>query len=859
MKAIFLLAFKNLTSRPGRSFSCALGIALGLAVVMAVITVDRNTLLTQRTLRSLPYGEPDVEIRPKRPVPGAAQGARRRLESEKGLREIAALFFQACTVRTVRGKSADLPVAALDRRAAAGFHAYRVQQGSDLSFEDAPELLLSPKAAKRLGVAPGDAVRVRAALPVRRVCRDGKLLPRPAKRNGAPPSELDFRVQGILAEEHLGLGFRAVMSFDQGLRLFEGLYVLPLFWARLAPGTDLDTLRARLRDGFTVEKPFEEALVGESPEEKAFRNGVRACAVLSLLLGLFIIFNAMSMSLVERIRQIGLLRALGLTRGGLTLLFLAEGFLLTAAGGILSVGLTAGIVYFLKVNRITTLGFGRPLEILEIPWTDLAGVLLLGTVFALLGAIHPVGKAARLSVIQALRRGAVAFESRPLRGAGRHLFLLYVLLLPAAYLLMTPVLTGRYLDLFLLVFNAGVIAAAVMALLLFFPPLLRLGAVLLLRPFTALFPVTGRVARWAVGASRFRLFSTVSGLTLVSAAILVIASVTASLRSETEAFADRALSRTLFVRAGKPGAISTQALQNAAGSEAVVFNLTGSIRAPFPVRGMDANKLARLPAFQDRPDVVEALATGKGILLSPRLAKSYGYRTGDTVRLSTPEAGMQEFTVAEITDAVGFYPDDRSFAVLGQGMLTACFCVSPDPGLRWAILLPEGRDPSELAARLEARLGDCGRVISGPALRTEYLEDLDRNFAIFKVIAALVALLSGVSILNSLWIAVMERRRETALFRVVGLTPGQLKGMLFLEAYTMGALGGFFGLLLGVPVSWIAVTGLRRIAYLELTPVFPPLLLAAVFLGTVLLSLAASILPAFRQSGPDMMEAVKYE
>lgn len=860
MRAIFLIALRNLIYRPGRSISCSLGIALGLAIVMAVLIVDHNTLITPASLNPQPYGEPDIEIKPLRPQPDPEKILLQKswLEDRDSLSDLSSLFFDDCSVRTISGIVEELTLCAMDKRAAGGFDAYRIDEGGDLDFHGPPTVLLSRRAAQKLNVELGDVIRIWLSIPMRRICQDGKLinkLRRDAKRS---PLILDFKVSGILTETNLGLRNIAIVSFSRGLELLNGGYVLPIFWAKIAPGFDLDYVQAEMKDKFSVSKPFKRALVGQSMEEKAFRNGVRVCALLSLLLGLYIIFNSMSISLVERIRQIGLLRAMGLTRRGLAALFLGEGVLLSLMGCIISVGLTAAIVYYMQDKKITTLGFGRPLEILEIPYGQLAVIMALGVFFSLLGVVYPLGKASSLSVIQAIRKGVVEYERRPFKGVGLVLFCIFVVSIILAYLALPSMLSGRLLELFLLIVYMSAGVALVIGLLLLFPALLHFCTFAVLAPMRRLFHVTGRLAQSSLQTARLRVFSTVSGLALVFAALYLISSITDSLMSETETWSDQNLLRTVIVRTDVRGGEKEKALRKMEGVQGVL-NLSARIRCPFHVRGVDPNALLDYGPLEGRTDLAPRLEEEKWIIISNRLAQTYGYEVGQAVKLSTPEADLQAFKILMISDAYGFYPDDRSFAVISEAKMDSYFCVTAKSGDRWSLHLEDGVQPERVKEQLESRFGSHASITLGRDLKEEYLEDLSANFSIFKVISVLVMLLAGLSILNSLVIAVVERRRETALFRVVGLTPGQLKGILLMEATGLGFLGGLFGLLLGIPLTCITVESIKKISYLDLAMSFNTGTILATLLGSMAVSVAASIYPMLRQSATDLMEAVKYE
>src|SRR5690606_1729723 len=138
--------------------------------------------------------------------------------------------------------------------------------------------------------------------------------------------------------------------------------VQPIYWARLAPEAIYQDVREDLKASFVVDKP-KGALVGERVDQRAFRKSIRIAACLSLLLGLFVIYNAFSLSLVERVREIGLLRALGLTGTEIAAAVVIEGLLLSVAGAALGLVLSLGVVDVMRRIGITTLGYGKPLAI----------------------------------------------------------------------------------------------------------------------------------------------------------------------------------------------------------------------------------------------------------------------------------------------------------------------------------------------------------------------------------------------------------------------------------------------------------------------------------------------------------------
>ena len=96
----------------------------------------------------------------------------------------------------------------------------------------------------------------------------------------------------------------------------------------------------------------------------------------------------------------------------------------------------------------------------------------------------------------------------------------------------------------------------------------------------------------------------------------------------------------------------------------------------------------------------------------------------------------------------GFYPDDRTYAVISEEKMESYFCVAPDPGTRWSLYLDDKASAGAIQSELARRLGDRARITTGLEKKKEYVDDLSQSFAIFNVISTLVALLSGVSILK---------------------------------------------------------------------------------------------------------------
>ncbi|HTE06856.1 MAG TPA: FtsX-like permease family protein, partial [Planctomycetota bacterium] len=593
MRLVLLLAARHLFFRPGRTLLSALGIAMGIATVVAVLTVDHNTLLSQQARRIPDDPGADLLIQPLQFTPESMQSleaglrardflhgvtafstARRTLAALPGAPSGAAAAARATDARAAGGEAGGDPareipgveVMAVEPGASAFHHAYTVADGRDLdATSDAPQLLLSAALAERMALRPGDAVDLFEP-PARRGpttrCVGGKLVvvAPPRRAPTGEPERFTFTVVGVLAPTRLGyVKDRVIIGLAQGSALL-GADLDPRFWADLDTAqSDFLGAEAKLREGFTVFQP-RRALAGLSPEEAAFRSGVRLCGFLALFLGLYIIFNTMSMSLVERVRQIGLLRALGLTRGRLFLVFLVEGLVLALLGAGLSVAIAERIVHAMVALRITTLGFGQPLEIVEVPWGPVLGVMAAGVLFSLLGIVYPFLRAAGLSVIDALRRGVIALSDDPFTGARRSVLLGLLALVPVAWFVGAPSEGALAEPLWKAFVMSIALVAVALAVPLLLPGLLPGLASALLAPLRGPSIV---LARSTIRSARHRVFATVSGLMLVFAAVFVVVSVLEGLKADTRDFAARALAGRLYVKTTPEGAERIDGLRHA--------------------------------------------------------------------------------------------------------------------------------------------------------------------------------------------------------------------------------------------------------------------------------------------------------
>jgi len=865
---VFLMAWRHLVFRPGKTIASVLGIAVGIATVVSVLVVDHNTLLTQDAGRPKVDPEADLLIQPDLTSPLELDQVRDDLAASGMVSGVSAFVNGTLSLRQDGQTKAGVELMGIEASAALDHGAYVLADGVDLDYDSPkPQLLLSARLAERAGIAVGDFVELIEPPPSRAPiihCVDGELVSEPAPRRGrrqqreAQPHP--FEVVGILAGTRLGFaGNRALTTFDTGLKTL-GRRGNVRFWADFdASSTDLPSVQRALSNRFVVMAP-KRSLAGLAPEEKAFRSGVRFCGFLALFLGLYIIFNTMSMSLVERVRSIGLLRALGLTRGRLGGVFVVEGLVLALLGAGLSLLLAFGIVSFMVEMKITTLGFGKPLVISEWPVLPVIAVLIAGVVFCLAGVLYPFLRASRLSVIDALRRGVIELSRDPFTGVRRSILVGLLAVVPVAWIVGAP--SDEYVPqpLYEAILLSFGLVGGCFAVLLLVPGLLAEMGRWFTLPFRG---AAANLARATLAAARHRVFGTVSGLMLVFTAVFLIVSVLESLKAETREFGERALSGRLFIQTSPEGGARIDALREFEAEFSTLLSLNAEVTSSFLIRGIESRQLSVGSLHRKQRDR-KAFTDERTIILSTRCADDLGKEVGDFVRLATRSSGLQDFEILAITDEYGFAPDNRVFGVVSAEVMLTYWCIDStglgDYFVAWSPGITEER-AEELRVAAAEILGEENLLDfrRGEEITAEYVSDLDRNFAIFYAILVLTILLAAVGILNAMVIAVMERRREIGLLRAVGLTGRQVASMLLMESGVMGLLGGLFGLLLGVPLAIFTAQALTSVSHLELAFAVSPRAMGAVLGGAILISVLAVLLPALRANQLKLSEVMRYE
>ena len=597
---------------------------------------------------------------------------------------------------------------------------------------------------------------------------------------------------------------------------------------------------------------------------RAFSLNLSALSLLALIVGMFLIYNTMTFSVVQRRGLIGALRVVGVTRREIFSLIVAEAALLgllgTAAGLLLGVALAQGLVR-LVTQTITDLYFVVSVRELTISGLGLLKGLGLGLGASLVAALAPALEATATQPRAVLNRSTL--EARSQRVVPWAAVAGVCLVLIGAGLLVLP---SRDL-----ILSFGGLFTIFLGCVLVTP----VAVVGLLRAVQLLVgtrtDIVGRLCIRSVLASLSRTAVAIAALMVAVSVTVGVGIMIESFRQTVAYWLENALQADIYV--APPSLVSrwnegtldpavVARLSAAPGVEAVSTYRRVSVESPtgrvqLVALQLDVGRYASYRFVEGRPEAVwAAFETERTVIVSEPYAYHHRLRVGGAVRLRT-DRGMQDFRVAGI---FADYGSDRGLVMMSRrtyeqfwhdrGVSSLGLWLSPD------------RDVTAMLASLRRLVGSTQEVEmrSNRSLRQASLEIFDRTFTITSVLHLLTTAVAFIGVLSALMALQLERERELGVLRATGFTPRQVWGLVTAQTGLMGLLAGLLALPVGLMLASVLVFVINRRSFgwtLELE-IMPGLLVQAVLLA-VLAALLAGMYPAFRMSRTSPALALREE
>lgn len=854
-RSFFRLGYRYLSRRPWQTLLMVVGIMLGVAVVVAV------DLANASASRAFDLSTEAVAGRATHQITGGPQGLEERVYTHLRLQGVveAAAPVVSSYISSPQLGGRPLQLLGVDPFAEAPFRDYLGQAGGgtasarpspaagDLtSFLTQPgAVFLSTGLAGRYGLEKGDAFTVESGGLSHPVFVAGLLEP-----------------VDSLSERALEALILADISTAQEITGRTGWLdridlILP------DPGTQLSQIEALLPPEALVQAV--EARSGAVAQmTAAFRLNLTALSLLALVVGMFLIYNTMTFSVVQRRALFGTLRCLGVTDREVFWMVILEALLVGILGSALGIGLGVllgqGAVQMVT-QTINDLFFVVTVRGVQIPASSLIKGGILGLVATLLTAAPPAREAASIPPRAALLRSSLESKTgRLLRSAAAAGLLLLVAGL-ALLAIPTRSLGISFASAFAAVVGFALLTPlATRWLMGFAGPL-----------FGRVWGALGRMAPRSVVASLSRTSIAVMALMVAISVSIGVSLMVSSFRSTVIAWLDQTLQGDVYISAPSLAGTAPSepvspevlaALNSWPGVERVDTLRSTTVDSPYGPLEITATDNHTVPLerfFLDQAGPAETLweRMGEGgVLVSEPLANRLELQVGERITLNT-ERGLQDFQI------LGVFYDYASTQGNVLMRLDTYRVAWDDPAITAAgVRLAEQQESDRIAREMEDALSQRQALVIRPnrVLREDVLAVFDRTFAITAALQMLATVVAFVGVLSALLSLELERQRERGILRAVGLTVRQMFGLIFLETGLMGAVAGLLAMPTGYVLAWILVYIINRRSFgwtLQMDISALPFIQA--FLVSLTAALLAGVLPAIRLSRKPVNDSIRYE
>lgn len=634
------ITLRHLRLNKGRTFLSVVGISLGVAVFISVQIAIHTAIDSFNATVDHVSGRANLQVTSS--GRGFPEETFLQVKKVRGVKAATPLVQFVCKIDEPVGEP--LYLLGIDVFSDQKFRDYQLDDSNeeDLQFlKDPQAIAITEKLAGRHGIKKGATLTLIAGSKRVRLTVTNLL-----KMEGPANSlEGNFGLMDIAAAqealEKVGLIDRIDLLIDKSVPFDEVERELK----RVIPG-GTEIRRAETRSG-QIEKMV-----------SAFHLNLTALSFISLVVGMFLIYNAISISIIQRRREIGILRSIGMTRTQTLGLFLCEAGLIGSLGSLIGLGMGIGLakaMLHLVSRTITALYILVKAEHLVLSPTILVEGFGLGLLASFLSAIGPAREASRIAPREALAMGTLETKVKThlkvftLIGVG-------LLLLSFLFALQKPVyqkpLFGFLSALLIVVGVSFMIPSSTFFLNRALSPLLRI-----------LLGIEGKLANRYIHDSLARTVITIAALMTALSMLISISIMILSFRKTVDLWVEQSINGDVFIF---PGSYSLT------GYSALLPNEVSKELPSLPgVRAVDSFKVLEVQ-YRGEPCLIGSVdgqvflhlkvvrftrgnprliltqfAEGRGVIVSESFSLRHRVEAGDRIRLNTAR-GEREFPVAGV-------------------------------------------------------------------------------------------------------------------------------------------------------------------------------------------------------------------
>jgi putative ABC transport system permease protein len=794
MRGFVPYSWRGLVARPARSVLTTFGIAIGVAVLVAALATSAGLDASiERTVASM-AGRADLRVAAFAET-GLSDATLQALDAVPGV----ALTAPAIERRAFLGSAPGHPIATepvtvlgIDPTREPRVRDLVVVRGDPLPATGDAGALVTERLAATEGLTLGSELSILGS--------------------GAP---VKISVTGILAGDGPALGSSGrsvvlplatahrLLVADGGQPAEDGLHGITRVDIVLATGSDPGAVTGAIEAALLTE-PYVLSAPGDvAASMRASTADIRALmallASITLFASAFLVLNATSMTVVERIRELGLLRAAGATRGQLVRIVEVQALLLGSAGSLL--GVVAGAALALLVAAWLGAVGSVTLDAPEVSAPILLAGLAVGILVTLVAALEPARRAASVSPVTALRaRSDAAAGARARVGW----LIVVVVAVGAMAILVLPTTAASPMGPALAVATYALMLLGILVTPALLGPLERLAGL----PFRLGLRLEERLARAALARDRARTTLTVGTLVVGLAMVVALGAVGANARGAASGWLTDVVPGDEILTAIAPAPVADGGIDKqlsalpgvALATPLANFDLAfeGTRLEATAIRGADIAADGRLTfTAGDRAGALAAVDAGGAVILPRARAQRLGLDLGDVLAVNGA-TGPIELRVVGIVERsfpgrtgeavlVGWPDAEAAFGVVGAD----AFAIRYAPGAR------------STASPAVAELATSYALTVAPISAVEGAlgDALDRVFGLLDVLAVAALVIAALGIVNTLSMDTWERVRELGVLRAAGMSRRQVWRSVLVEGGIVGLIGSVVGSATGIAVG----------------------------------------------------------
>ncbi|MCX7708625.1 MAG: FtsX-like permease family protein [Clostridia bacterium] len=670
-------------------------------------------------------------------------------------------------------------------------------------------------------------------------------------------SKHSFSVAGIAQKEGIYLEDGISNRITVPIRTLQGIYGLRgKITHLLIKPKNLEKKQYWIEE---LSKVYSGYVVEEAISEQDIKDAVQGATVplilalvLVLLISVFIIYVSFKVIMAERLPMIGTFRSIGAARWTTDFVMFAESLAYGFLGGITGCILGSAMV-FLIVGMLTndkSKGTGTEFAVAIHPGYIITAFLL-AIVLSLISSAVPILRASKIPVKDiVLNKIEKVKKNRLWKPVIGIILLIFYFIAPQAVSneLALPV------DLLCIVF--------VSVSMVTFIPWLTLGMVKVFENlYVFIFGNIGMLAAKNLRENKSILTNIVLLAMGIGALLMIFTVSFTAFEKISGTYKDMnfeiMITNIYKADRGDMGQIAAmEGIQEVYGLlSAEHVEIVGSKKQIAEIMGVDRNMFPRY--FQmhcrgDEQELFEELENGRNIILPSTLEKILRVKKGDFIKLQT-EQGKREYKIIGFLNSTW---QDGRLALMAEKYVKMDF----EQKYFNSILVKTSKKPEDILKVLKKRFQT--RNFYGHT-KQDFEDEDNKEFgpvlSLMKGFSLMAMLIGVFGVLNNFAISFIERKRSIAMMRSVGLGKNQTVCMIFIEALTIGMIGGIIGMMIGVLSARLIPYVLLAINLPDLEMSYSPLMFAEFILSGILVTVIASISPALKSSRLNLIDAIKYE